>query len=92
MEYFIPVLILVLIGGGFILHWIPFPIWIQAMSAGVQINPMAFVGMRRRVPQAVIDPLIMATQAGLPITQRPGGPHPGRRRRLSGRQGPDRGP
>lgn len=71
MEYFIPVLILVLIGGGFILHWIPFPIWIQAMSAGVQINPMAFVGMRlRRVPpEAVIDPLIMATQAGLPITR-----------------------
>jgi len=71
MEYLIPILILLVMVGSFVLHWITFPIWIQAMSAGVQISPMAFIGMRlRRVPpNAVIDPLIMATQAGLPITR-----------------------
>lgn len=50
-----------------ILHYIPLGLWLEAVSAGVPINPLKLLLMRlRRVePADVIRPLIMGRQAGL---------------------------
>ncbi|MDX9753017.1 MAG: flotillin-like protein FloA [bacterium] len=52
------------------IYFIPIRLWIAALTSGVPVKLMSLVGMRlRRVPpQAVINPLIMATKAGLRIT------------------------
>ncbi|MCL2575530.1 MAG: flotillin-like protein FloA [Defluviitaleaceae bacterium] len=51
--------------------FIPFGLWISAISAGVKVSIFSLVGMRlRRVkPHRVINPLIKGTKAGLTISQ-----------------------
>lgn len=51
-------------------YFIPLRLWIAALTAGVSVNLFSLVGMRlRRVPPSVVvNPLIMATKAGLKIT------------------------
>ena len=50
-----------------VFHYIPLGLWMEAVSAGVSINPMHLILMRlRRVePADVVRPLIMGRQAGL---------------------------
>jgi uncharacterized protein YqfA (UPF0365 family) len=50
-----------------LLHYIPLGLWMEAMTAGVPINPLHLVVMRlRRIePAHVVRPLIMGRQAGL---------------------------
>ena len=50
-----------------VLHYIPLGLWMEAVSAGVAMNPLHLLLMRlRRVdPADVVRPLIMGRQAGL---------------------------
>ncbi len=63
-----------LVGGTilvFIVAWaIPVRLWVEALSAGVQVSIGTLVGMRlRKVPPAsVVRPLINATKAGLNLS------------------------
>ncbi len=53
----------------FLLWAIPVRLWIEAMSAGVDVKVGSLVGMRLRKvsPPAVVRPLITATKAGLDL-------------------------
>lgn len=50
-----------------LLYYIPVGLWMEAMTAGVPINPVHLVVMRLRrlEPATVVRPLIMGRQAGL---------------------------
>jgi len=52
-------------------YFIPFGLWVSAVSAGVKVSIFSLVGMRLRrvVPSRVINPLIKGTKAGLSISQ-----------------------
>ena len=53
-----------------VIAWaIPVRLWIEAISAGVQVSIGSLVGMRLRKvsPPAVVRPLITATKAGIPL-------------------------
>ncbi|MCL2753029.1 MAG: flotillin-like protein FloA, partial [Defluviitaleaceae bacterium] len=71
------VIMMIVIGvAAIILLWlffsfIPFGLWISAISAGVKVSIFSLIGMRlRRVkPHRVINPLIKGTKAGLTISQ-----------------------
>jgi uncharacterized protein YqfA (UPF0365 family) len=67
MGNFLPILVVFAIGGMVILHYIPLGLWMEAVSAGVPMNPFHLLLMRlRRVdPADVVRPLIMGRQAGL---------------------------
>lgn len=56
---------------GFFVSFIPVGLWIKAMSAGVSVGPMAFVGMRlKKISQdKIIAMLIKVKSAGLGITR-----------------------
>ncbi len=65
------IVIVVIIVISMIFQYVPFGLWITAISAGVQgVSPLTLIGMRlRRVPQdRVILPLIAAVKAGVPVT------------------------
>lgn len=67
MGSFMPILILMAIGAMILFHYIPVGLWLEAISAGVRIDPFSLILMRlRRVdPADVVRPLIMGRQAGL---------------------------
>jgi uncharacterized protein YqfA (UPF0365 family) len=55
----------------FIFFWaVPVPLWISAVAAKVRISLFSLIGMRlRRVPPAlIVNQLIAATKAGLPLS------------------------
>ena len=62
-------LMLILIGGGTFLHFVPIGLWISALAADVHISIFTLIGMRmRRVPPAkIVMPLIKANKAGLDV-------------------------
>lgn len=51
------------------LRFIPIGLWVQAAASGVRVSFMTLFGMRfRKVnPSRIVDPLITATKAGLPL-------------------------
>jgi uncharacterized protein YqfA (UPF0365 family) len=67
MSSFIPILVILAIGAMMLFHYIPVGLWMEAVSAGVPMNPLTLLVMRlRRVdPADVVRPLIMGRQAGL---------------------------
>lgn len=67
MDKLIILFVIFGIGGLVVLHYIPIGLWMEAVSGGVNINPLHLVLMRlRRVdPAEVVRPLIMGRQAGL---------------------------
>ncbi|CUH94154.1 UPF0365 protein [Propionispora sp. 2/2-37] len=62
-------LMLIVIGIGVFLHFVPLGLWISAMAAGVHVGIFTLIGMRlRRVPPAqIVLPLIKANKAGLDV-------------------------
>ena len=50
--------------------FVPVMLWISALAAGVKVSIFTLVGMRLRrvIPSRVINPLIKAHKAGLPVT------------------------
>lgn len=62
---------LVVIGVIIFFSFIPLGLWIAAISAGVRVGLISLVAMRlRRVPPArIINPLIKAHKAGIPVKQ-----------------------
>jgi uncharacterized protein YqfA (UPF0365 family) len=72
MEFLIVPAIFLVLAWIFFFNIIPTGLWIQAMTSGVQVNPISLVLMRfRRIsPNRIIQPLIAARTAGLAdITQ-----------------------
>lgn len=67
MGSFMTFMIVLAIGAMILFHYIPVGLWMEAMSAGVPMNPLTLLVMRlRRVdPADVVRPLIMGRQAGL---------------------------
>ncbi len=67
MGSIVPILFIMAVGAMVIMHYIPLGLWMEAVSAGVNINPFHLLLMRlRRVdPADVVRPLIMGRQAGL---------------------------
>ena len=53
-----------------LIYFVPFGLWISAISAGVPLRLIDLVGMRlRKVPPArIVGPLITAHKAGIPVT------------------------
>ena len=62
-----PFLIILFAGAMVLFYYIPVGLWLEAVSAGVPMNPLHLLVMRlRRVdPADVVRPLIMGRQAGL---------------------------
>lgn len=52
-----------------LLSFIPVALWISALAAGVRVSIFTLVGMRLRrvVPGRIVNPLIKAHKAGLPV-------------------------
>lgn len=50
--------------------FVPVMLWISALAAGVRVSILTLIGMRLRrvIPSRVINPLIKAHKAGLPVT------------------------
>ena len=50
--------------------FVPVALWISALAAGVKISIFTLVGMRLRrvIPSRIVNPLIKAHKAGLPVT------------------------
>lgn len=67
MDSLVTILVILFIGAMVLFHYVPVGLWMEAVSAGVPMNPIQLVIMRlRRVdPADVVRPLIMGRQAGL---------------------------
>ena len=67
MDSLMPFLIILFAGALVLFYYIPVGLWLEAVSAGVPMNPLHLLVMRlRRVdPADVVRPLIMGRQAGL---------------------------
>jgi uncharacterized protein YqfA (UPF0365 family) len=59
-----------IVGLAILSYFVPIPLWISALSAGVNVSLMKLIGMRmRRVPpDRIIHPLVKAHKADLPLT------------------------
>lgn len=67
MDKLIALLFVLFVVSMILLYYVPVGLWLEAVSAGVSINPLNLVIMRlRRVePAEIVRPLIMGRQAGL---------------------------
>jgi uncharacterized protein YqfA (UPF0365 family) len=67
LALFIPIALVMIII--LVLYMIPVRLWVEALSAGVQVSIGTLVGMRLRKvsPAAIVRPLINATKAGLDL-------------------------
>src|SRR5687767_14325321 len=66
-----PILLIVAVGFILFILWaVPVRLWIEAISAGVDVGIMDLIGMRLRkvTPQGVVRPLVTAVKAGLNLT------------------------
>ena len=72
MEFFMPILIIVLaiIFLSIFFSFVPLRLWIAASASGVKIGIFQLVGMRVRkvVPARIVNPMIKATKAGLAVS------------------------
>ncbi|WP_033828378.1 flotillin-like protein FloA [Bacillus andreraoultii] len=52
-----------------LLSFIPVALWISALAAGVKVSILTLIGMRLRrvIPGRIVNPLIKAHKAGLPV-------------------------
>ena len=66
----IVIILLIALFGIVLIYFVPFGLWISAISAGVPLRLIDLVGMRlRKVPPArIVGPLITAHKAGIPVT------------------------
>ncbi len=66
-------IILIVIAGIILLSilfsFVPFTLWVSALSAGARVSIINLIGMRLRrvVPQKIVNPLIKATKAGIKV-------------------------
>ena len=61
--------IVILIGLGFFLHFVPIGLWITALFSGVRVGMGTLIGMRLRKvnPADIVRPYISASKAGLDL-------------------------
>ena len=66
----IVIILLIALFGIVLIYFVPFGLWISAISAGVPLRLIDLIGMRlRKVPPArIVGPLITAHKAGIPVT------------------------
>lgn len=65
------VIFLVLIFIGLILWLVPIRLWVAAKMTDVNVSLVSLIAMRLRrvVPSEIVNPMIAATQAGVPVTR-----------------------
>lgn len=69
LGFYLFLFLVAVVGLAVFFRFIPVGLWIRAYASGVRVPIMTLFGMRlRRVnPAAIVDPLITASKAGLPI-------------------------
>ncbi|MBI3928685.1 MAG: flotillin-like protein FloA [Armatimonadetes bacterium] len=67
VEFLIPILFVLLIGGSIFLYYVPVSLWLEAQATGAPVGlfELLFMRLRRVDPAMVVKPLIMGVQAGL---------------------------
>ncbi len=70
MEGFSALALLILVGMGFVLYFVPLGLWIAAFSSGAYVGIGTLIAMRlRRVsPSMIVKPRISAVKAGLEVS------------------------
>lgn len=65
------VFIAFVIAASMILYLVPLRLWIAAKTTGADISLISLIAMRLRriVPSLIVNPMIAATQAGVPVTR-----------------------
>jgi uncharacterized protein YqfA (UPF0365 family) len=65
------IIVVFLVFGGMILWLVPIPLWLAAKTSGAKVSLLSLIVMRLRriIPTGIVDPLIAATQAGVPVTR-----------------------
>jgi len=63
-------LVLIFIVVAVFFTFVPVALWISALAAGVRVSIFTLIGMRLRrvIPSRIVNPLIKAHKAGLPVT------------------------
>ncbi|MGE7623306.1 flotillin-like protein FloA [Viridibacillus sp. NPDC096237] len=63
-------IVLVFIVLAVLFTFVPVALWISALAAGVKVSIFTLIGMRLRrvIPSRIVNPLIKAHKAGLPVT------------------------
>jgi uncharacterized protein YqfA (UPF0365 family) len=66
---FLVVIVIAIIALAVLFTFVPVGLWISALAAGVKIGIFTLIGMRLRrvIPGRVVNPLIKAHKAGLPV-------------------------
>ncbi|MGE7919497.1 flotillin-like protein FloA [Viridibacillus sp. NPDC093762] len=63
-------IVVVFIALAVLFTFVPVALWISALAAGVKVSIFTLIGMRLRrvIPSRIVNPLIKAHKAGLPVT------------------------
>ncbi|MEK4759436.1 flotillin-like protein FloA [Viridibacillus sp. FSL E2-0187] len=63
-------IVVVFIALAVLFTFVPVALWISALAAGVRVSIFTLIGMRLRrvIPSRIVNPLIKAHKAGLPVT------------------------
>jgi len=66
----IVVILAIVFGAIILMYFVPFGLWISAITAGVKVKISELIGMRLRKvpPSAIVRPLVTARKAGIPVT------------------------
>ncbi len=67
--FLLVVIVIAIIVVSVLITFVPIGLWISALAAGVKIGIFTLIGMRLRrvIPRRVVEPLIKAHKAGLPV-------------------------
>ncbi|VEF47752.1 protein YqfA [Bacillus freudenreichii] len=67
--FLLVIIVIAIIVVSVLITFVPIGLWISALAAGVKIGIFTLIGMRLRrvIPRRVVEPLIKAHKAGLPV-------------------------
>ncbi|WP_313430818.1 flotillin-like protein FloA [Siminovitchia terrae] len=67
--FLLVVIVIAIIVVSVLITFVPIGLWISALAAGVKVGIFTLIGMRLRrvIPRRVVEPLIKAHKAGLPV-------------------------
>ncbi|MBD8003612.1 flotillin-like protein FloA [Bacillus norwichensis] len=67
--FLLVIIVIAIIVVSVLITFVPIGLWISALAAGVKVGIFTLIGMRLRrvIPRRVVEPLIKAHKAGLPV-------------------------
>lgn len=67
--FLLVIIVIAIVVVSVLITFVPIGLWISALAAGVKIGIFTLIGMRLRrvIPRRVVEPLIKAHKAGLPV-------------------------